>query len=171
MEEFEHLIRQIPGVLAPALKSHPGSYVNSPFIESIVLAKLLRKVTFPKIKSYDCTSDPVDHIVFYKQQKFIVVIHYESRETCMCKGFGSSLSGLALQWYTSLPNGSIASFAQLVDMFVEQCASSRKVEKTSDDLYRLCQGEHEPLQSYDKRFNEERVSITNYNINTAVTAF
>ncbi|CAA7027874.1 unnamed protein product [Microthlaspi erraticum] len=53
----------------------------------------------------------------------------------MCKGFGSSLTGPALQWFTNLPNASIDSFASLTDRFVEQFASSRNIERTADDLY------------------------------------
>ena len=47
----------------------------------------------------------------------------------MCKSFGSSLQGLALQWYTNMANNFISSFAQLTDTFVEQFSSSKKLEK------------------------------------------
>ena len=66
---------------------------------------------------------------------FMAAIPREQHEACMCKSFGSSLQGLALQWYTTLPNNSISSFAQLTDTFVEQFASIKKLEKLSDDLY------------------------------------
>ena len=89
----------------------------------------------------------------------------------MCKGFRSSLVGPALQWYTNLPNNSISSFAQLTDIFVEQFASSRKLEKLSDDLYRIKQRRGESLRDYVARFNTEKVSITSCNVDTAITAF
>ncbi|KAK1580831.1 hypothetical protein Q3G72_000454 [Acer saccharum] len=63
----------------------------------------------------------------------------------MCKAFGSSLSGPTLQWYTNLPNNSIDSFTQLTDTFVKQFASSRKLEKQSDDLYTIIQRPGEDL--------------------------
>ena len=88
----------------------------------------------------------------------------------MCKGFGSSLIGPALQWYTNLPNNSISSFAQLTDTFVEQFASSRKLEKESDDLYGIVQRRGESLRDYVGHFNKEKVSITNCNIHTALLA-
>ncbi len=53
----------------------------------------------------------------------------------MCKSFDSSLQGLALQWSTNLANNSIYSFVQLTNTFVEQFASSKKLEKLSGDLY------------------------------------
>ncbi|KAF3563533.1 hypothetical protein DY000_02015646 [Brassica cretica] len=68
-----------------------------------------------------------------------------SREATMCKGFGSTLTGPALQWYINLPSRSIASFAVLSDKFVEQFASSRDLEKTSDCLYEILQHRAEPL--------------------------
>ncbi|CAA7024290.1 unnamed protein product [Microthlaspi erraticum] len=66
----------------------------------------------------------------------------------MCKGFGSSLTGPALQWFTNLPNASIDSFASLTDRFVEQFASSRNIERTADDLYEVIQKRGEPLRNY-----------------------
>ncbi|XP_074300192.1 uncharacterized protein LOC141631418 [Silene latifolia] len=42
------------------------------------------------------------------------------KEACMCKGFGSTLSGAALQWFVGLPNKSIANFAELVNAFNQQ---------------------------------------------------
>ncbi|XP_031267037.1 uncharacterized protein LOC116125467 [Pistacia vera] len=78
---------------------------------------------------------------------FIVSIPRTLREACMCKSFGSSISGPALQWYTNLSNSSINSFAQLIDTFIE------------------------PLREYVSRFNKEKISISSYNLETAVDAF
>ncbi|XP_057811605.1 uncharacterized protein LOC131025838 [Salvia miltiorrhiza] len=102
---------------------------------------------------------------------FTVAIPRDMREACMCKGFDSSLIGPALQWYTNLPNNSIRSFAQLTDVSVQQYASSRKLEKISEDLYAIVQRNGEPLRDYIGRFNKEKVSITNCSEQTAVTAF
>ena len=98
---------------------------------------MLRKFSFLNIKLYDGTIDPTDHIASYKQRMFTAAIPRDIWEACMCRSFGSSLMGLALQWFTNLPNNSIFSFAQLTDTFVEQFASSKKLEKLSRDLYRV----------------------------------
>ena len=68
---------------------------------------------------------------------FMDAIPWEQHEACMCKSFGSSLQGPALQWYRNLLNNSISSFNQLTDTFVEQFVSSKKLEKLSSDLYRI----------------------------------
>ena len=65
----------------------------------------------------------------------------------MCKAFGSNLTGPALQWYINLPSRSIASFAVLSDKFVEQFASSRDLEKTSDSLYEILNTEQNPCEA------------------------
>ena len=78
----------------------------------------------------------------------------------MCKSFGSSLQGPALQWYTNLANNSISSFAQLTDTFVEQFARRKKLEKLSGDLYRIQQRRTESLRGYVGRFETMSVAST-----------
>ncbi|KAL5837095.1 hypothetical protein ACOSQ3_014264 [Xanthoceras sorbifolium] len=118
---------------APIKKSSINSFADSPFVDAIALVEMPRKFSFPNMKRYDGTTDPDDHIAQYRQHMFMAAIPKDLREACICKGFGSSLVGPTLQWYTNLPTNSIASFAQLNNMFVEQFASSRKLEKQSGD--------------------------------------
>ena len=102
---------------------------------------------------------------------FTAAIPREQREACMCESFGSNLQVPAFQWYTNLPNNLISSFAQLIDTFVEQFASSNKLEKLSGDLYRIQQRRTESLWDYVRHFNKETVSIPFCNQETAVDAF
>ncbi|XP_057780215.1 uncharacterized protein LOC130998827 [Salvia miltiorrhiza] len=171
LAKMEALIQRIPGVPAPIHKSSENSYADSPFVDEIALVEMPIKFSFPSMQMFDGTTDPTDHIAQYKQRMFTAAIPRELRQACMCKGFDSSLTGPALQWYTNLPNYSISSFAQLTDIFVQQYASSRKLEKISEDLYAVVQQRGESLRDYISRFNKEKVSITNCNTQTAVTAF
>jgi len=93
------------------------------------------------------------------------------RKACMCKGFGSSLIRLALQWYTNLPNNSIFSFTQLIDTSVEQFANSRKPKRDLKLLNTIKQGSRESLREYITLFNKENVSVYNPNIETVINAF
>ena len=102
---------------------------------------------------------------------FTAAFPRDLREACMCKAFGSSLNGPALQWYTNLPNNSINSFVQLTDTFVEQFARSCKLEKQSDDLYTITQRHGENLRTYVGYFNREKVQIPHCNQATAIYAF
>ena len=67
--------------------------------------------------------------------------------------------------------GSINSFSQLTEMFVQQFASSRNLVKTSDDLYRILQRPNETTREILTRFTQEMVSIPNCDEFIAVQAF
>ncbi|XP_074270976.1 uncharacterized protein LOC141594891 [Silene latifolia] len=101
----------------------------------------------------------------------VVAATWPQKEACMCKGFGSTLSGAALQWFINLPNKSISSFAGLVNVFNQQFASSRKPEKLSSDLYRIVQRFEESTRDYLARFNVEKISIPRCDPTTTVNAF
>ncbi|XP_074363187.1 uncharacterized protein LOC141703626 [Apium graveolens] len=123
------------------------------------------------MEPYDSSSDPLEHIAQYKQRMFTVPITIELKEPCMCKGFSSTLTGPALQWFIGLPNGSIGTFVNLVDAFNTQYANSRVFEKTTSDLYKITQRYREPLRDYLTRFNREKVTIINYDAQKAIKAF
>ncbi|XP_074265914.1 uncharacterized protein LOC141588367 [Silene latifolia] len=93
------------------------------------------------------------------------------KEASMCKEFGSTLTGPALRWFVSLPNRSISTFAELVNAFTQQFASSRKPQKHAGDLYRIVQGAGETIEEYNTRFNNEKVAVWECDISTAVEAF
>ena len=132
LDAMKSVVERLPGVAPPIRRSNPDSYTDTPFTEEIASVEMPRKFSFPSIKTYDGTNDPDDHVAQYKQRMLAVALPKESREATMCKGFGSTLIGPALQWYINLPTRSISSFASLSDKFVEQFASSRSLEKTSD---------------------------------------
>ncbi|KAH6773830.1 hypothetical protein C2S51_012234 [Perilla frutescens var. frutescens] len=56
-------------------------------------------------------------------------------------------------------------------LFVEQFASSQKIEKHSDNLYAIIQYPNETLRNYVARFNREKVEIPGCNADTAISAF
>ena len=170
-DAMQSMVECLPGVAPPIQRSNPDSYADTPFAEEIASVEMPRKFSFPSIKMYDGTGDPDDHIAQYKQRMLAVALPKESREATMCKGFGSTLIGPALQWYINLPTRSISSFAGLSDKFVEQFASSRSLEKTSDGLYEILQHRVEPLRDYIARFNQEKVAVPECSIPTAISAF
>ena len=140
-------------------------------MDEIALVEMPPKFSFPNVRMYDGTSDPDNHVAQYKKQMLTIAIQKELREATMYKGFGSTLTGPALQWYINLPTGSIQSFAALSEKFVERFASSRSLEKSSDDLYEILQHRAEPIRTYIARFNHEEVAIPECNAATAISAF
>ncbi|KAF3529141.1 hypothetical protein DY000_02042184 [Brassica cretica] len=171
LDAMQSMVERLPGVAPPIRKSNPDSYADIPFTDENTLIEMPRKFSFPSIKAYHGTADPDDHVAQYKQRMLAVPLPKGSREATMCKGFGSTLTGPALQWYINLPSRSIASFAVLSDKFVEQFASSRDLEKTSDSLYKILQHRAEPLRGYIAPFNQEKVAIPKCSIPTAISAF
>lgn len=105
--ERKVLIQWIPRFPIPIKKSVASYYVDSPLVDAIVLVEMLRKFNYPDKKMFDEETDPDNHIAQYHQRMFIAGILRVMGETCICKGFGSSLIGITLQWYTNLPNNSI----------------------------------------------------------------
>ncbi|KAF2534397.1 hypothetical protein F2Q70_00029676 [Brassica cretica] len=171
LDAMQSMVERLPGVATPIRKSNPDSYTDTPFTDEITLIEMLRKFSFPNINAYDGISDPDDHVAQYRQRMLAIALPKESREATMCKGFGSTLTRPTLQWYINLPSRSIASYAILSDKFVEQFASSRDLEKTSDGLYEILHHRAEPLQGYIASFNQEKVAIPECSIPTAISAF
>ncbi|KAF2610113.1 hypothetical protein F2Q70_00011368 [Brassica cretica] len=147
LDAMQSMVERLPGVAPPIRKSNPDSYADTPFTDEITLIEMPRKFSFPSIKAYDGTTDSDDHVAQYRQRMLAVALPKESREATMCKWFGSTLTGPALQWYINLPFGFIASFAILSDKFVEQFASSRDLEKTTDGLYEILQHRTDPYKA------------------------
>ncbi|XP_021756079.1 uncharacterized protein LOC110721237 [Chenopodium quinoa] len=120
---------------------------------------------------YDGTTDPQDHVAQYKQKMWQLLIPWELIEPTMCKSFGATLSGPALQWLINLKQGTIASFSSLVNKYYQQFATSRELNKQSSDLYRVVQKQNEITRQYWDKFNREMVSIKNCDHSTAIEAF
>ncbi|XP_010669872.1 uncharacterized protein LOC104886992 [Beta vulgaris subsp. vulgaris] len=171
LQQLEDMIARIPGVPRPMKKATPNSYADSPFADPIALIEVPKRFSVPTMKLYDGTADPNDHVAQYKQRMITISIPKNMREACICKGFGSTLTGPALQWFINLNNGTISSFAQLVNIFNMQFASSRKMEKQASDIHRIVQKSDESLKEFVNRFNREKVSIPNCDARTVIEAF
>ncbi|XP_010686866.1 uncharacterized protein LOC104901023 [Beta vulgaris subsp. vulgaris] len=165
------MIAKIPGVPRPMEKATPDSYADSPFADFIAMVEVPKRFSVPTMKMYDGTTNPNDHVAQYKQRTMTISIPRSMREACMCKGFGSTLTGPALQWFIHLGNDTIYSFAQLINIFNLQFASSRKMEKQANDLHRIVQKSDESLKEFVHMFNREKVSIPNCDVKTAIEGF
>ncbi|XP_074302956.1 uncharacterized protein LOC141637296 [Silene latifolia] len=152
-------------------KAAPDSYADSPFVDAISVVAMPKGFTNPNMTLFNGTTDPFDHVSQYKQRMMIVMVVGHVKEACMCKGFGSTLSGPALRWLVNLPNRSISIFADLVNAFTQQFASSRKQQKHAGDLYRIVQGANEIIGEYNTRFYNEKVAVRECDVSTVVEVF
>ncbi|XP_074298920.1 uncharacterized protein LOC141629898 [Silene latifolia] len=150
LQDIRSLLSKVPGLPRPMKVATPDCYTDSPFVDSIALISMPKGFTTPTMTLYDGTEDPLKHINQYKQKMMVVATTVPEKEACMCKGFGSTLLGAALQWFVNLPN---------------------KPEKLSSDLYRIVQRFEESTRDYLAIFNVEKISIPRCDPTTAVNAF
>ncbi|XP_074305040.1 uncharacterized protein LOC141639966 [Silene latifolia] len=149
----------------------PDSYADSPFTDAIAIVALPKGFSVPTMTLFNGTANSCHYISEYKQKMMVTTAAGASKETCMCKGFGSTLSGAALKWFVSLPNKFISSFAELVNAFNQKFESIRRTPKQPSDLYRIVQEIGESIKDYVTRFNTEKVAIRGYDTSTAINPF
>ncbi|XP_021714618.1 uncharacterized protein LOC110682570 [Chenopodium quinoa] len=171
LKTIEAKIAKIPGMPKPMEEEAVDGYIESPFSEEIAMVEVPKRFSTPNMTMYDGTTDPDEHVSLYKQKMMTSSIPRDIREAIMCKGFGSTLSSPALTWFINLDNGTIRSFAGMVNLFKVQFASSRKIEKQSSDLYRVVQRHGESLRDYLNRFNREKIGIHKCDAPTTIEAF
>ncbi|XP_057535220.1 uncharacterized protein LOC130813400 [Amaranthus tricolor] len=87
--------------------------VNSLFSTEILTTPNPDKIKIPNMNLFDRTKCLEEHIVAYKN----LMLLYTTNQALWCKFFPTTLSGVALIWYTSLPVGSIHTFTQLEAKF------------------------------------------------------
>ncbi|KAJ9557127.1 hypothetical protein OSB04_011741 [Centaurea solstitialis] len=163
---------KLPGAAVPVEVEPKTGFQASPFVDELALVDVPKKYTIPAFATkYSGITDPVEHIAQYKQLMWTVPIPAQYQEVCMCKSFGSTLTGAALQWLINLKPKSIGSFAELVNQFTRQFASSRKMEKQTSDLYYIVQKSGETIRDYFNRFNAAMIEIKNCDVKTAIEAY
>ncbi|KAJ9536516.1 hypothetical protein OSB04_un000310 [Centaurea solstitialis] len=166
------LLAKLPGAAVPVEVEPKTGFQASPYVDEIALMEIPKKYNIPAFTTkYSGITDPVEHVAQYKQLMWTASIPSQYQEACMCKSFGSTLTGAALQWLINLKPKSIESFAELVNQFTRQFASSRKMEKQTSDLYYVVQKTGETIRDYFNRFNAEMIEVKNCDIKTAIEAY
>ncbi|XP_062113888.1 uncharacterized protein LOC133824886 [Humulus lupulus] len=75
-----------------------------------------------------------------------------NNEAIQCKVFSTTFSGPALLWFRQLKPGSLNSFSDLRQTFLQQYSVNREAPRTMADLYRIEQGENEYPKAYLQHF-------------------
>ncbi|KAJ9551982.1 hypothetical protein OSB04_016027 [Centaurea solstitialis] len=166
------LLAKLPGAAVPVDVEPKTGFQASPYVDEIALVDIPKKYNIPAFTpKYSGITDPVEHVAQYKQLVWTVPIPAQFQEICMCKSFGSTLTGAALQWLINLKPKSITSWSELVNQFTRQFASSRKMEKQTSDLYYVVQNSGETIRDYFNRFNAEMIEVKNCDIKIAIEAY
>ena len=124
------------------------------------------KIKIPNMAAFDGTSCPEEHLMAYKN----LMLLYTTNPSLWCKFFPTTLTGVALTWYTSLPGGSIHNFAQLEGKFLGHFVASRRQENSNFHLLSITQLEGESISSYLKKFHEAVLEVTDLEESVALNA-
>ena len=161
------------------LRNHPGSREGEdcecfmpprefpmPFLQSIVEAVIPHIFVGPKV-TFTGMEDPEAHLTAFHTQMMLV----GGSDTVRCKLFMSTLTGMAMDWFISLPDGCITSFAQLSQLFKEKYIANRAPPPVSYDLFDVKQYQGETLKEYINRFGAQVVKVGTTEVPMIVYAF
>jgi len=93
----------------------PPREFSTPFSQEILDAVIPNTFAEPKV-IFTGMEDPEAHLTAFHTQMLLV----GGSDAARCKLFMSTLTGMAMDWFISLPNGHITSFRQLSQLFREQ---------------------------------------------------
>jgi len=85
-----------------------------PFLQEIMDVTIPTTFVGPKVV-FTGSEDPEAHLTVFHTQMMLV----GGTDVVRCKLFMSTLVGTAMEWFISLPDGHITSFAQLTKLFRE----------------------------------------------------
>ncbi|XP_068498327.1 uncharacterized protein [Phaseolus vulgaris] len=101
--------------------------------------------------SFTGVEDPEAHLKAFHTQMMLS----GGSDAVYCKMFMCTLSGIAMEWFVSLPEGHITSFHQFSKLFTEQYIVSRAPSVVSYDLFDVRQYQGESLKDYLNRFGAQ----------------
>jgi len=117
--------------------------------------------------SFTGVEDPETHLRAFHTQMMLS----GGSDAVYCKLFMSTLSGIALDWFVSLPDGHITSFQQFSKLFMEQYIVNRAPPVVSYDLFDVRQNQGESLRDYLSRFGARVVRLPSKDEDMLVHAF
>ena len=88
-----------------------------------------------------------------------------------CKLFMSTLVGVAMDWFISLPDGHVTSFAQLSQLFREQYIANRAPSPNSYDFFDVKRYQGETLKEFVNLFGAQVVKVATKDETMMVHAF
>ncbi|XP_068503756.1 uncharacterized protein [Phaseolus vulgaris] len=117
--------------------------------------------------SFTGVEDPETHLTAFHTQMMLS----GGSDAVYCKLFMSTLSGIALEWFVSLPDGHITSLQQFSKLFMEQYIVNRAPLVVSYDLFDVRKNQGESLRDYLSRFGAQVVKLPSKDEDMLVHAF
>ena len=110
----KELRRRLRDVEEPETATPPREF-STPFSQAILETTIPNTFTGPKV-TFTGIEDPKVHLTPFHTQMMLV----GSSDAVRCKVFMSTITGMAMDWFISLPEGHITSFTQLSRLFRQQ---------------------------------------------------
>ncbi|XP_031106343.1 uncharacterized protein LOC116010996 [Ipomoea triloba] len=145
----------------------PQEVLTSPFTDDVMAEPLPRDFRFPTIKAYTGSADPRSHLHRYRA----AIMMTGASDAVMCRGFFATLDGQAQDWFTSLPEKSISTFADLSVKLLSYYACSIPKKKQFASMCKLEQWSTETLTDYLTRWKKEARSVENFDEKAAIPIF
>jgi len=142
----EELRRGWRDVDEPETASPPREF-TTPFSQAILETTIPNTFTGPKV-TFTGMEFPEAHLSAFHTQMMLV----GGSDAVRCKLFMSMLTGMAMDWFISLPEGHITFFAQLSRLFKEQYLANRAPAPVSYDLFDVKPYQGKTLKEYISRF-------------------
>ena len=95
--------------------------ISSPLGPKVLNTLNPAKIKIPNMAAFDGTSCPEEHLMAHKNMMLL----YTTNPALWCKFFPTTLTRVALTWYTSLLVGTIHTFAQLESKFLGHFVASK----------------------------------------------
>ncbi|XP_073121038.1 uncharacterized protein [Henckelia pumila] len=150
--------------------SRESSRVKSsgcPLSPEIIKEPLPVQFKSAKIKGYDGSGDPEEHMARFKN---VAMLHCYN-DQIKCKVFLTTLEDSAQRWFENLKDGSIDVFKKFREIFLQHFSSSKRYRKTTLSVFEVKQVGKESLRAYIKKFNKITLEIPACAPETRITAF
>jgi len=119
------------------------------------------KVTFTGVE------DPEAHLIAFHTQMMLT----GGSDVVYCKLLMSTLTGVVLEWFVSLPDRHISTFDQFATLFREQYLINKAPPRISYDVFDIKQYQGESLKEFLNRFGVQVVRLKPTNEAMTVHAF
>ncbi|XP_034199469.1 uncharacterized protein LOC117614688 [Prunus dulcis] len=158
---------KIGGNFEDALRIEVDQANSSPFTTEIEHAAPPKRFSTHSFTCFKRDSDPESHLKHFKS---LMILH-KTEDALMCKVFAMNLRGAALDWFHTLPSGSISSFKELTYVFTKKYTSYQTIKKNLGYLFNVHKKSDESLRDNIKRFKAERANIVGCDDQIASSAF
>ncbi|XP_021818802.1 uncharacterized protein LOC110760788 [Prunus avium] len=128
-----------------------GRLRPGPFTERIRRSRQDRDVQPLRITPYTGVEDPLTHLHSFQSAVGCRGLSDEG----LCLLFPSSLTEAALNWFYHLEPGTVDSFDELKQIFLNHFMIQTDRLYSADDLYTIRQRDDEPLREYTAQFSHE----------------